>query len=410
MGQAYGDQDADCKGAGHLKLPGGTCLSRRQAGETNVDVIATEDQLMLRDMTRRFLEERSPIGALRRLADSGERIDRAAWREGAELGWIALFVPEAHGGIAEAAQGVVDAAIVAEELGRVVFPGPFLSSSVLAFAVAQAGSADQQAEVLPDIASGAKIASWCLAGKGASQGAEAGSVRVTRSGDGSVLDGLAAYVEDAEVADLLLVTAVGDDGVSQFLLPADTVGITITPLETLDLGRRLAEVRFAGVQAPAAALIGRAGEAAEQVERQLQVALALQCAETVGVIDRALEFTLEWVQQRYAFNRPIGSFQGLKHRLADHTAQLEGAKAVAAHAAKAVQANAPDAAIAVSVAKSHCGRFATEIIRDCVQMHGGIGVTWDHDIHFYLRRAVSNEQLWGTPAVHHERLCRLAGL
>lgn len=375
-----------------------------------MDVIATEDQLMLRDMTRRFLEERSPIGATRKLADSGVQIDRDAWREGAELGWIALFVPEAQGGIAEASQGVIDAAIVAEELGRVVFSGPFLSTSVVAFAVAQAGSADQQGEILPGLASGERLAAWCLGGKGAAAGAEAGGVSAARGYDGYVLDGVAAYVEDAEVADLLLVSALGDEGTSQFLVPAATPGVTVTPLEALDLGRRLADVRFEGVRVSAGALLGAAGGAAEQVERQLQVALALQCAETVGVTDRALEFTLEWVQQRYAFNRPIGSFQGLKHRLADHAAQLEGAKAVAAHAAKAVQTNAPDAAIAVSVAKSHCGRFATEIIRDCVQMHGGIGVTWEHDIHFYLRRAVSNEQLWGTPAVHHERLCRIAGL
>ena len=375
-----------------------------------MDVTATDDQLMLRDMTRRFLEERSPIGALRRLADSGGKLDRAAWREGAELGWIALFVPEAQGGIAESAQGVVDAAIVAEELGRVVYSGPFLSSCVVADAVARAGSPDQQEGILPGLASGDTIAAWCLAGKAPSAGAEAGSVTAGRGYDGYILDGLAGFVEDAEVADLLLVTAMGDDGISQFLLPVTTPGITITPLEALDLGRRLAEVRFDSVRISAGASLGPIGGAADQVERQLQVALALQCAETVGVTDRALEFTLEWVKERYAFNRPIGSFQGLKHRLADHAAQLEGAKAAAAHAARAVQAGAPDAAIAVSVAKSHCGRFATEIIRDCVQMHGGIGVTWEHDIHFYLRRAVSNEQLWGTPAVHHERLCRIAGL
>jgi alkylation response protein AidB-like acyl-CoA dehydrogenase len=375
-----------------------------------VDVIATEDQLMLRDMTRRFLEERSPVAALRRLVDGGGRIDRDAWHQGAELGWIALFVPEAHGGIAEAAQGVIDAAIVAEELGRVVFSGPFLSSCVVADAVAGAGSADQQAAHLPGLAGGQTLAAWCIAGTGVTDGMTPGAVRAARGYDGYVLDGIAGFVEDAEVADLLLVSAADDGGVSQFLLPAATPGVSVTRLEALDLGRRLAEVRFDGVRVSAGALLGAAGGAAEQIERQLQVALALQCAESVGVTDRALEFTLEWVKERYAFNRPIGSFQGLKHRLADHAAQLEGAKAVAAHAAKAVQNGAPDAAIAVSVAKSHCARFATEIIRDCVQMHGGIGVTWEHDIHFYLRRAVSNEQLWGTPAVHHERLCRLAGL
>jgi len=130
----------------------------------------------------------------------------------------------------------------------------------------------------------------------------------------------------------------------------------------------------------------------------------------VGVTDRALEFTLDWVNQRMAFGRPIGSFQALKHRLADHVTQLEGAKAITAYAASAVQSRAEDAAIAVSIAKSQCGRFSVEIIRDCLQMHGGIGMTFDHDIHFYLRRAVSNEALFGTPARHHERLCRLAGL
>jgi alkylation response protein AidB-like acyl-CoA dehydrogenase len=375
-----------------------------------MDVNAGEDQLMLQEMTRRFLEDRSPVGALRRLVDGGGGIDREVWRQGAELGWTALFVPEEFGGIAEAGEGVADAAIVAEELGRVVFSGAFLPTSVLAFALAEAGSPQQRAEVLPPLVAGELTGAWCFARPGTSGGAEPGGVRATRAGAGYRLDGTAAWVEEAGTADRLLVTAAGEEGLSQFLLAPGTPGVTVTPLEALDLGRRLAEVRFDGVAAGPETLVGAAGQAADPVERQLQLALALQCAETVGVTDRALEFTLDWVKQRYAFGRPIGSFQGLKHRLADHAAQLEGAKAAAAHAARSVQDRAPDAAIAVSVAKSHCGRFATEIIRDCVQMHGGIGVTWDHDIHFYLRRAVSNEMLWGTPAVHHERLCRLAGL
>ena len=136
----------------------------------------------------------------------------------------------------------------------------------------------------------------------------------------------------------------------------------------------------------------------------------LQCAETIGLVDRAFEFTLDWVRQRHAFGRPIGSFQALKHRLADHTAELEAAKAAVAYAAKAVYSNAGDAAIAVSIAKSQCGKQGVEIIRDCVQMHGGIGLTWEHDLHFYLRRAVANQSLLGTPAMHHERIAALAGL
>jgi alkylation response protein AidB-like acyl-CoA dehydrogenase len=375
-----------------------------------VDVSAGEEQRLLQETTRRFLQDRSPISALRRLVNSGAGIDHDVWRDGSKLGWIAVFTPEAYGGIAQSAQGVIDAAIIAEELGRVGFNGPFLTVSVVAFSIAQAGSDAQCRALLPGLTDGELLAAWCFAGPGVKSGIEPGSVVVARAGAGFVLNGVAGYVEDAQLADHLLVTALGDDGLSQFLIPASTSGVSIRPLDTLDLGRRLANVSFEDVAVAASALLGAAGAAAAQVERQLQVALALQCAETVGVIDRALEFTLEYVKQRAAFGRPIGSFQALKHRLADHATQLEGAKAVAAHAAKAVQNAAPDAAIAVSVAKSHCGRFGTEIIRDCLQMHGGIGMTWEHDIHFYLRRAVSNEVLWGTPTVHHERLCRLAGV
>jgi len=375
-----------------------------------VDVIASEDQRMLQDSTRRFLEARSPIGALRQLVDNAGTFSPDQWREAVAQGWVGLFTPEAHGGIAEAAEGVIDAAILAEELGRVVYAGPFLANCVAAFALAQSGNEAQQAALLPGLASGDEHAAWCFAAPGARGGIAPGGVRVTRNGDGFTLDGVAANVQDAQSAGHLLVSAVDERGASQFLLPADTAGIAIHPLETLDLGRPLATVTFSGVQVSADCLLGEYGLAAAPFERQLQVALVLHSAETVGVVDRALEFTLDYVQQRFAFGRAIGSFQAIKHRLADHATQLMGAKAVVAHAARAVQNGAPDAATAASICKGHCGKAATEIVRDCLHLHGGIGMTWDHDIHFYLRRAVSNEALWGATAVHYERLCQLAGL
>jgi alkylation response protein AidB-like acyl-CoA dehydrogenase len=375
-----------------------------------VDVILSDDQKMLQDTARRFLESKSPIGAVRKLATNEVGLDRHIWRQGAELGWLSLFTPEDFGGLSEATEGLVDAAIVAEELGRVVFAGPFLPVNVVSFALAQAGSQAQRESALPALATGEQIAAWCFSGRGPKAGVEPGAVRAEKSGNGFVLNGTAGFVQDAHNADLLLVTASDGAGVSQFLIPAKTAGVTISRLDALDLGRRLADVRFDGVQVDADALVGEAGGAADLVERQLQIALVLQSAETVGVADRTLEFTLDWVKQRVAFGRVIGSFQGLKHRLADHVTQLEGAKAATAYAAQAVQAGAPDAAIAASAAKAQAGKFGTEIIRDCLQMHGGIGMTYDHDIHFYLRRAVSNEALFGSPAAHYERLCRLAGL
>jgi alkylation response protein AidB-like acyl-CoA dehydrogenase len=361
-------------------------------------------------MTRRFLEERSPIGALRRAVETGSRFDVGVWREGAALGWTALFVPEQYGGISESGEGALDAAIIAEELGRVVYSGPFLPVSVVAQAVATQGSRELREEVLPKLVSGEKTAAWCFAQPGRMGGLEPGGLTVRRIGLGWILDGEAVNVEEAYDADYLLVTASDGDGLTQFLVASASAGVKIEPLDCLDLGRRLANVRFDHMLVRQPELLGEAKAAADQVEAQLQLALVLQCAETVGVAARALEFTLEWVEQRIAFNRPIGSFQALKHRLAEHATQLEGAKAITAHAARAVRTQAQDAAAAVSVAKSQCGRYATQLIRDCLQMHGGIGMTWEHDIHFYLRRAVSNEALWGAPPAHHERLCRLAGL
>ena len=235
-------------------------------------------------------------------------------------------------------------------------------------------------------------------------------VRASAIGDGFVLTGDSGYVQDAHVADQFLVTATTKTGLSQFLVPAATAGISVTPLDALDLGRRLSSVRFDAVAVDDSTVVGAVDGAAAQVERQLQLAFVLQCAETVGVVDHVLEITLEYAKERVAFGRPIGSFQALKHRFADHAMWLEAAKAVTDYAAVAVQLGAVDAAIATSIAMSHVGSSATEITRDCVQIHGGIGLTWEHDLHLYVRRAVSNEALWGTPAAHRERLCELAGV
>jgi alkylation response protein AidB-like acyl-CoA dehydrogenase len=370
----------------------------------------SEDQRLLQETTRRFLEERSPVGEVRRLLDDPTGFDREVWAQGAELGWASLFVPEGHGGMAESSEGVVDAAVIAEELGRVVFAGPFLPVNVVACALAASGSDAQQKEVLPGLASGEQLATWCFAGRGVAPGTGATGVHATRSGAGCTLNGAHGYVQDAHVADHLLVAASADAGPTLFLVPVSTPGIDVSPLDALDLGRRLCDVRFDGVTVPDDAIVGAFGGAAADIEHLLDVAVVLQSAETLGVAGRALEFTVEYAKDRVAFGRPIGSFQALKHRFADHAMWLEAGEAATAHAARAVQASDVDASLAASIAKAHVGRSATEITRDCVQLHGGIGMTWEHDLHLYVRRAVSNEALWGTPADHRERLCRLAGI
>lgn len=375
-----------------------------------MDVVLSENQTILAEATRRFVEQRFPVGHTRKLADAGLPFSGDDWRDCASQGWISLFLPPELDGMADEAEGVVDAAIIAEELGRQVFAGPYAGNAVAAFAIAATGSAEQQAGILPALAMGELVAASCFAGTGAADGLAASGLLASEANGGWRIDGVAGFVENAEQAALFLVTAREGARLSQFMVAANHPGVRVEPLRSLDLGRSLASVRFDDVELGSSAVLGMAGEAAASFERQLQVALVLQCAETIGLIDRAFEFTLEWVRQRHAFGRPIGSFQALKHRLADHTAELEAAKAAVAYAAKAIQNNAPDAAIAVSIAKSQCGKQGVEIIRDCVQMHGGIGLTWEHDLHFYLRRAVANQALLGTPAMHHERIAALAGL
>lgn len=375
-----------------------------------MDIVLTESQSMLQSATRGFVQQRFRIDQVRRLADAGESFTAEAWQSCTQQGWMHLFLPAELGGMADDTESVVDAAIIAEELGREVFAGPFTANAVAAFAIATAGSHAQHVTYLPALANGSLTATSCFTGTGPTSGITATGLTATQTGGSWRIDGLAGFVEHAAAADIFVVTAQNGGGFSQFLVSGAHQGVDLEPLRSLDLGRTLAMVRFDNVIVTDEALLGVPGQAADSFERQLQVALVLQCAEIIGLIDRALEFTLDWVRQRHAFGRPIGSFQALKHRLADHIAEFEAAKAAVAYAARAVQYDTDDAAIAASIAKSQCGRHGVEIIRDCVQMHGGIGLTWEHDLHFYLRRAVANQALLGTPALHHERIAGLAGL
>jgi alkylation response protein AidB-like acyl-CoA dehydrogenase len=193
-------------------------------------------------------------------------------------------------------------------------------------------------------------------------------------------------------------------GVTHVLVPADAAGLTVTPLGGLDLVRRFAEVTFDDVRLPMSAVVGEVGEAGEAVERLLQIAGVVQCAESCGAMDRVFEMTLEYLGDRYSFGRPLSSYQALKHRVADEKVWLEASHAITGGAARAVAAGAPEAADLVSAAKAWVGPHATELVQDCIQLHGGIGVTWEHDLHLYLRRLTVNRATYGTPEEHAERI------
>ena len=345
-----------------------------------MDLDLSDDQELLRETTSKFLSARWPMSAVRGLFDDPLGFDRDLWERGAELGWTSMLVPEEHGGGTVSGEGAKDLAIIAEELGRRLTPGATLPTNVVAHALARSGADHLAKEHLPGIAAGQVVATWIP---------PAQRLDATRTGNGLRLSGVATPVQDVQVADLVLVTAATTDGVVLALVPRDTAGVVVEPLDGLDLTRRYCRVRFEDVEVPASSVLG-----GDDVDHLTALALALQCAETVGATDTVYDFTLQYVKERKAFGRPIGSFQALKHRLAEMVFWLETAKAVTSAAVAAVQ-DEDGALDAARLAKAYVADRCPAIVRDCLQMHGGIGFTWEHDLHLYLRRVDTNTAIYG---------------
>ena len=375
-----------------------------------MDFDLTADQKLFRATTREFLEKEMPLTRVRELADSGIGFETDWWKRGSELGWNSMIVDPAAGGDSISGEGLVDACIVAEEMGRLVSPGPLLGTNLVAAALSEAGNAGDHAEVIAALMAGEAVASWALYEPKHGWSPLAPTVQASADGSGYALSGVKDRVDSGDQADYFLVTAAGPDGLAQFIVPAAAPGVTVTAGQSLDLVRRYAQVKLDGVRVPATSLVSPAGPAEAAVNRQIQIAVALQCAETVGAVQRVFEFTVQWAFDRYSFGRPLASYQALKHRFADMKLWLEASQATAGAAAHATARHAEDADELASVAKSYVGQRATDIIQDCVQLHGGIGVTWEHDIHLYLRRATVNRAMFGSPSEHRRRLADILGI
>jgi alkylation response protein AidB-like acyl-CoA dehydrogenase len=370
-----------------------------------VDLDLTPDQELLRDTTRKFLRATVPLTAVRALAENAAGFDRRWWQRGAELGWTSLLVDERRGGGSISGEGLRDLALVAEEMGAMVSPGPLIATNVVAQTLSREASEELASQVLPGLLSGESIAAWCVAEPGRDITSDGMTLQVRRDGAEFVLDGVKRPVDTGGQADWLLVTATGSEGLSQFLVPSSAPGLRITPLRGLDLVRRHAEIGFDGVRVPSSAVVGVLGGASLSFEAQLQTVLVLQCAEIVGATDRVFDFTVQYAFDRSSFGRALASYQALKHRFADMKLWLESAQAIT----RAVQDGAPDAGEVVRIAKAYVAERCPELIQDCIQMHGGIGVTWDHDLHLYLRRVVVNRQTYGDPMHQRDRVAILAG-
>ncbi len=361
----------------------------------------TSDQQLLRDTTARYLADHVPLDRQRKQRDSAAGFEPGYWTGGAELGWIMPLVSEDMGGGSVSGRGIVDLSLIAYEFGRHSAPGPLVDCNVVAGALQMGGVA--HADALEAIMMGSAIASVCL-GLAPWQHSGEATVAISRQGDELVIDGAVRPVESAAQAGFFLVTGRSDGGVTQVLLPASTPGISVKNLKAIDVSRKFGAVTFEQVRVPASALVGEFGKAGAQVIEQVHNACVMLCAESVGAMESAFAMTTDWAFERYTFGRALASYQALKHRFADMKSWLEASHAVCDSAADALADGSSRAAETVSSAKAYIGEQGVELAQDCVQIHGGIGVTYEHDLHFFLRRVTLNRLLYGTPGDHRRWL------
>ena len=377
-------------------------------------LILTEDQELLAKTARDFATAKSPVKRLRDLRDANDAtgFSRGLWKEMAELGWVGIPFPEEVGG---AEMGLAELAVVLEALGRQLAPEPILSTVLLAGqALLLGGSPAQRAAWLPGVTAGDKLLALAYQEARSRYAVQHVETRAVGDGDGWRLTGEKVQVLDGASADAWIVSArisgeVDDaDGVSLFLVPADAAGVTVTPQSRVD-SRAAAIVAFDGVAVAADALVGEAGQGAALLARVVDMATAGICAEMLGSMSEAFDRTLQYLKDRKQFGVPIGSMQALKHRAAEMFIEVELARSCTLAAVRALDAGAPDAAKLVSLAKARCSDAGMLVANEAIQMHGGIGMTDEHEIGFFLKRARAAEMSFGDAAWHRDRWARLEG-
>jgi alkylation response protein AidB-like acyl-CoA dehydrogenase len=367
------------------------------------------EQQELHAAVRRFLRDRAPLPRVRELMEADDGMDADVWRQAAtQLGLPGIAIPEEYGG---SGFSFAEQVIVLEELGAALYTGPYLASAVLA-ATALLASPDEGArrDFLPGIASGQTVATLAFTEDDGSWQPDAIRLFASRSGTEWRLDGHKSFVLDGHTADLVLTVAATDGGLSLFAVDggaAGAAGLTRTPLATLDQTRKLARLEYGDV---AGRLIGSPGDAAAVLDRVLDVAAIALAAEQLGGAQRALDMAVEYAKIRHQFGRPIGSFQAIKHRCADLLLQVESLRSAVSYAADAVAAGSDEIPSLASLVKAYGSETYFNVAAENIQIHGGVGFTWEHDAHLYFKRAKSSELFLGDGNYHRERLAQRIGL
>jgi alkylation response protein AidB-like acyl-CoA dehydrogenase len=378
-----------------------------------MDIGFSEEQEMLRETARKFLDDECTTQFVRRLMATEEAITAEFWTKLAEQGWLGILYSEEDGG---SGLGLVDLVVLMEEIGRAVMPGPYPATVLLGgAAIAAAGSPAQRRECLPRIVAGEVKSTLAVTEPNARWDAAGITLAARETRGGFALSGTKMFVPDAHLADVLVVAARSrdgstmEDGVSLFLVPREAAGLTIRRLPSVDETRKLCEVTLDNVAVPASALLGELHQGWEPLARVTDRAAVALSAEICGAAQRVLDMTVDYAKLRVAFGKPIGTYQGVKHQCADMLVEIENAKSLTYYAAWALDEGDAEAAMAVSMAKAAASDAGRKVCAAGIQLHGGIGMTWEHDLQLYLKRAKADEVAFGDATWHRERIARLMG-
>ncbi|MBM3298566.1 MAG: acyl-CoA/acyl-ACP dehydrogenase [Deltaproteobacteria bacterium] len=372
-----------------------------------MDVTFSEEQAMLRNTARRFVGNELTIDYIKAIVDREDRFTDQKWTKLSELGCNGILIPEEYGGLELT---FVDLAVVLEEMGRAPLPGPFVSTVVLAGeAVRLAGSRDQKQAYLPRIASGELKGTLAWAEPGSLYDLNSIKTLYTCEKTGFLLTGTKTFVTDADVADLIICVANGPLGIGMFLVDRKAPGVHVNPLATMDRTMSFSEVTFTDVEIASGAWLNSLVSCASVLERLFNGINVAYSLDIVGGADKVLSIGVEYAKEREQFGQPIGSFQAIKHRCADILTDLEGARSIAYYAAWAQDQNMNMASVYASAAKAFCSEVYANAAKDVVQILGGIGFSWENEIHIFLKRAKCLGSLYGGASFHRERLAAELG-
>jgi alkylation response protein AidB-like acyl-CoA dehydrogenase len=370
-----------------------------------VDFGFTDEQEQLRTAVRDYFGRELPVTFARAMLDDAVGFTQEEWRGLSDLGWLGLAVPEDVGG---SGLGLLDLVLALEEAGAVALPGAFGSTVSLSLPLLLGASDDAQRRAfVPEAASGRRRLASAIAEKRGRWSLDGIETSAQRDGSGFTITGTKLFVPDAGEADTLLVACRLDDGVGYFILPTEVPGLAISPMETVDRTRRLFACELAGVRLEAACLLGGRAFPAAHLDSLIDRAKVALAAGMVGAADRTLAMTVEYVGMRKQFDRAIATFQAVQHRCADMKVAVEHARSLVYYAAWALDTGASDARLAAAMAKAFASDACPRVAADAVQLHGGIGFTWEHDLHIYFKRLKADEQTYGDATANRELVARL---